>query len=328
MGIKQVADYAGVSIATVSRVLNKSANVSEVKRKKVLDAVKTLGYRPNDLARGLRNMPTSTIGVIIPDITNPFFPSVIRGAGDILHEADITPMIYNSDGNIDIEIEQIKTLISKRVDGLLFMHSEESKRVIDLIESANMPVVFLDRVEDGRFASVKSDNYGGMKIIMDYAYSLGHRDYWYIGGESKVSSARERLQAVFDFERDHSDISIKYASTTFSYEGGLWAFELLKKKFSIPTIIICGNDLIAFGAIDACLKNKLRVPYDISVTGFDDGFLAVHYNPPLTTVAQSPYDLGATGAKLLLEFISGKRKRAVTRVLPIRLIIRQSTTQL
>ncbi|PIJ62946.1 LacI family DNA-binding transcriptional regulator [Mesotoga sp. H07.pep.5.3] len=325
MGIKEVAKRAGVSISTVSRVINKSAKVSEIKRKKVLEAVKILGYKPNDLARGLRNMTTSTVGVIIPDITNPFFPSVIRGAGDILHKAGITPMIYNSDGNISLEIEEVNNLLSKRVDGLLFMHAGESQKVIKIIESTNIPVVFLDRTEDGRFSSVISDNITGMKSIAELAYSLGHRDYWYIGGESGISSARERLEAIKEFEETHPDISVVYESSTFSYEGGVSSFESLSEKFPLPSIIICGNDLLAFGVIDSCIKKGLKVPQDISVTGFDDNFLAAHYDPPLTTVQQSSYELGATGAKLLLEFIFGKRKRPVTKVLPVSLIVRKST---
>jgi len=325
MGIKEVAKYAGVSISTVSRVMNKSARVSEMKYKKVLEAAKILGYKPNYLARGLRNMATSTVGVIIPDIINPFFPSVIRGAGDILHKAGITLMIYNSDENIDFEIEEIEILISKRVDGLLFMHAGESEKVIEIIESENVPVVFLDRIEDGRFSSVKSDNYTGMEEIAEYAYSLGHRSYWYIGGESDVSSARERLEAIRNLEMTHHDISVKYESSRFTYEGGARAFEILSEREPLPSIIICGNDLIAFGVIDSCKKRGLNVPTDVSVTGFDDSFLAARYNPPLTTVKQSSYDLGVTGANLLLELIKGKRKKAVTKVLPVRMIVRQST---
>jgi len=325
VGIREVAKYAGVSISTVSRVMNKSARVSEIKCKKVLEAARILGYKPNYLARGLRNMTTSTVGVIIPDITNPFFPNVIRGAGEILHKAGITPMIYNSDGNTDFEIEEIENLISKRVDGLLFMHAGESQEVIEIIESENIPVVFLDRIEDGRFSSVKSDNYYGMKEIIEYAYSLGHRTYWYIGGESDVSSARERLEAITNFERIHQDVSVRYESSSFTYEGGANSFDVLYKKAPLPSIVICGNDLIAFGVIDSCTERGLKVPTDISVTGFDDCFLAARYNPPLTTVEQLSYELGVTGAKLLLEFIDGKRKNPITKVLPVRMIVRQST---
>lgn len=327
MDIRDVARHAGVSIATVSRVLNNSAKVSDELRSRVLEAVEELDFRPDHLARSLRNRQTSIVGIIIPDISNPFFPLIARGAEDVLRRADISLMIFNSDQKPATELQAVEMMLAKKVDGILFVGTGADNEAVTLMRASRTPVVYLDRSEEGRVASVVTDNYGGMTKIMMYMLELGHTSFWYLGGPPLLSTAVERKRAVIDFSRQHKHISLKVHSGHYTYE---WAFskasELLEAERT-PHAIIAGNDLMAMGVIDACTTANLVVPDDVSVTGFDDIFFASHFNPPLTTIRQLIYKLGALGAKLLREYIKGTRKKPVSRVLEVELVVRASTSR-
>ncbi len=321
--IKDVANKAGVSIATVSRVINKSTPVSEELKKRVLTAINTLGFRPNNLARSMRKKETSLIGMILPDLTNPFFPLITRGAEETFRKKEVSLIIINSDQNLKTEHEAAKMLIDKKVDGILFTGTGEDSKIIDLLLEKTT-VVFLDRINKGKVASVVSDNYGGMRQMLNYLYDLGHRKMWYLGGPENLSSSIERKKAVVDFANEKNDIYILLFHGKFTYE---WGFEKTSQTLNNaihPEAIVCANDMIALGAMHACEEKGFSIPEDLSITGYDDIFFAKYFNPPLTTIRQPMYELGAEGAKLLSEYIKGKRKRPISKIMENYLIPRSS----
>ena len=325
MNIKDVAQKAGVSISTVSRVINGTAFVSEELKEKVLQAIIDLGYSPDYLARGLRLKKTFSVGMIVPDVANPFFAATVRGAEEELRKAGISLIIINTDQEIKEEIDAVKTMVSKRVDGVIFMGSGQETEAVETICKNKIPAVFLDRIDDKRFSSVVINNYAGMFKMMEYLYSTNHRNFIYLGGPEHVKSSQERKRAVLNFANDHSDIAIKCYTGEYSYK---WAMENILPilgKEKTPDAVVCGNDLIAFGVIDALKKKGIKIPEDVSVTGFDDIFYAAHYNPPLTTVHQPNYELGREGARLLLGHIEYGSEKLVSKILPVSLVVRNST---
>lgn len=321
--IRDVANKAGVSIATVSRVINNSSPVSEELKKRVNKAIHELGFRPNTIARSMRNKRSLLVGMILPDISNPFFPFIARGAEDALRKHGISLIIVNSDQNAKLELEAAVMMLDRNVDGVLFTGSGEDSDVVKLLREKTT-TVFLDRSEEGTVTSVVSDNYSGMRRMIEYIYKNCHRRIWYLGGPSDVSSSIERKKAILDFCIEYNDVEILLFDGEFNYEWGLNKTLSLLKTASPPDAIVCANDLIALGAIDACKNKGFRVPEDISITGFDDISFAKHFNPPLTTIHQPIYKLGFEGASLLVEYLKGRRKRPITKVLEVALLIRKS----
>lgn len=325
MNIKDVAQKAGVSISTVSRVINGTAFVSEELKKKVLQTIVDLGYNPDYLARGLRLKKTFSVGMIVPDVANPFFAVTARGAEEELRKAGISLIIINTDQDIKVEIDAIRTMISKRVDGVIFMGSGQETEAVETICKNKIPVVFLDRIDEKRFSSVVIDNYAGMFKMMEYLYSTNHRNFIYLGGPEHVKSSQERKRAVLNFASKHSDIAVKCYPGEYSYKWALEKIPSILGSGKMPDAVVCGNDLMAFGVIDALKKKGVKIPEDVSVTGFDDVFYAAHYSPPLTTVHQPNYELGREGARLLLDCIENGREKLVSKILPVSLVVRDST---
>ncbi|MBO8161829.1 MAG: LacI family DNA-binding transcriptional regulator [Thermosipho sp. (in: Bacteria)] len=323
--IKEVAKKAGVSISTVSRVLNNSAPVSDELRARVEKAIKELGYYPSNIAKSLRKGRTGTIGFILPDITNPFFANVVRGAEDYLRKKGYTLILCNSDQDKDQEVQLLETLISKHIDGLLFTGTGEfNSLLVEKIEKG-LKVVFLDRIIKGINSSyVIVDNREGMNILIDYLIKTGHKHFVFINGNKETFSARIRYE-TFIKKMNENKLRFKHYFTNFSYEAG---YKFAKKLQTIPDAIICGNDLIAYGVIDAIEEKGYKVPDDVSVTGFDDIPFSRHYKPPLTTVRQPMYEMGKKAADLLLKIVEGKKELNKGVVLVPELVIRESTKEL
>lgn len=321
ISIRDVAAAAGVSISTVSRVLNGSAPVSNELKLKVLAAVERLGYNPSILAKGLRKGSTGIIGFIIPDITNPFFSTIVRGAEDYLKKKDYCLIIASSDQS-ETQEEKLLRAFSQRVDGLLFTGTGKQNRVLDELIQKGLKIVFLDRMIKGINSSyVLSDNYNGMKQLMEYLIAKGYRKYYLINGQRETMSAQVRHQAFVETLRNSGISHYRYVFSKFTYDAG---YEITMKMEDLPDVIVCGNDLIAYGAIAALEKRGYTVPDDVAVTGFDDILFSVHHKPALTTVRQPMYEMGKTAAKLLLNLINGKDKEQKGIILPNTLVIRES----
>jgi len=324
--IKDVAKKASVSTATVSRVLNNKPTVTEENRRKVLKAIEELNYTPNIHARAFRMKRSLTVGMILPNLSNPHFPLMLKGAEEELRSKNYNLIIVNSDGIIKYEKEALNALRNKHVDGILFIGSVYDKTVDNLISKINLPLVLLGRRWSKSLPSVSINNFESMMKVFEYLYETGHRNYLYLGGPSNISSSSDREKAANAFKLSKNDVSITIERGQFTYDSG---YERAIKALSTKNInfdaIVCANDLIAFGALGSCKTLNIKVPEEISVTGFDNIDLAAQFTPSLTTVDQNTYEIGRKAAELLLEYIQKKRKNSKSIQLSSKLIIRDST---
>jgi len=320
--IKSVAKLAGVSISTVSRVINNPDSVSEKLRSKVKHAIEYLGYHPNQIARSLRTGSTKLIGFIIPDITNPAFLLMIKGAEDFLKRRGYTFIVCGTDHNTREETKLLRTLLSQNVEGMIVtcsggQNSDFSKTV----ESTNIKMVFMDRrYENSKVPYVGVDNAGGVKKITDHLIETGHKSIIYLSGERNTSSARERLRGFIDSVRNRGiDFQVFYGR--FTFESG---YDLTKRLKKIPDAIVGGNDLVALGAIEALSQMGYCVPHDVSVVGFDDMFYSKYSRPPLTTVRQPIYEMGYMAGKILWQLLNGKHVKKHDVILQTEVILRET----
>ncbi|MGI9951697.1 LacI family DNA-binding transcriptional regulator [Moorellaceae bacterium AZ2] len=327
--IKDVAHKAGVAPSTVSRVMNNSGYVSAEVKERVLKAIEELGFRPNPMAKGLGGGHTYTIGLILPDITNAFFPSLARSIEDTASVHGYTVFLCNSDNEPANEEKYLRTLVQRFVDGIIIVGSSSESSCIQEVASNGIPVVLIDRRVEGVAAdSVFCDNIHGAYLAVTHLLDEGHREIAFLGGPLDVSTTREREQGYILAHQEKGvpiDRSlISYGE--FTYESGFKQMTDLLERGRQPSAVFAANDMLAIGANRAIEGKNLRVPEDISIVGYDDILWAALEKPPLTTVAQPVYRLGMTACEILLERINRpgvQEPRQV--VLQPRLIIRQST---
>ncbi|MGB9680444.1 MAG: LacI family DNA-binding transcriptional regulator [Thermoanaerobacteraceae bacterium] len=328
--IKDIAKLANVSITTVSRVINnKTEGVSEETRERILQLVKEYEYQPNAIARGLVTKKTKTLGLIIPDITNPFFPDIARGVEDSAHIYGYNVFLCNTDDNLDKESEYINALKEKYVDGIIFTSSSIPKQehIKELIKTG-IPIVIMDRrIESEDIYGVFLDNYEGGYIATKHLIDLGHKKIGCITGPLYSKSARERLEGYKEcliengFEYDESVVF----EGDYKINSGITGSEkLLNLHKKISAIFAC-NDLMAYGAYKTIRSRGYKIPDDISIVGFDDIQLSQILEPQLTTIRQPAYDMGLTATRMLIKLIEGEKlNRKIINFKP-KLIIRQST---
>lgn len=324
--IKDIAKRTDVSIATVSRVINnKSEGVSDGTRKRILEVVKELGYQPNALARGLVTKRTKTIGLIIPDIANPFFPDIARVVEDCANKQGYSVFLCNTDDNLHKESQYIKVLGEKCVDGIIFTSNAIPKQehTIELIKNS-IPLVLMDRwVELEGICGVFLDNLKGGYMASKHLIDLGHERIACITGPLYSKTAKDRLEgykkALFE-EGIPVDKSIIVEGDYKINSGFNAAEKLLNKKV---TAIIAFNDLMACGACKSVKANGYRIPEDISIIGFDD--IQLSQMMELTTIRQPSYEMGIAAIKMLIKLIEHKKinKRIIS--FEPSLIVRQST---
>lgn len=320
----EIARAASVSLGTVSHVMNGTATVREPLRQRVLKAIKSLGYEPNELSRGLRLNRTNMIGMVIPDITNPFFPGVVRGVEDVAYKESYRLVLCNTDDDPDKETTYLGQLRSFLPAGILIIPTPDSA----IAESvAGPPVVCIDRRPEGwngDFVAVA--NREGAYKAAQHLLDMGHRRIGVISGPSHLMNARERLHGFSQCLQD-AGISISpeyFQEALFDSESGYTSAMRLLQLLPRPTAIFATNDQMAMGALLAIRDAKLRCPKDISIIGFDGLDQTELTDPPLTTVYQPGYQLGYTAARLLLERIAGSQDPAREIVLDTELRIRSS----
>jgi len=325
--IKDVARSAGVSVATVSRVLNSDPNVASETRSRVFDAVTRLDYRPSSLARGLRTAETHTVGVILPDVTNPFFAAVLRGIEEVAWERGRQILIGDTANDEARQAAYLRLLTDKRTDGVLALSARgDLTPLLDL--GRRLPVVLACEYVDGDpLPSVAIDNVGAALEATSHLTDLGHTRIAYIGGPPGVILCRDRRRGweqALRFVPAHRGRSPLMDRGDFTIDSGKAAAERLLSlpDHERPTAIFCANDEMAIGAMQAARAAGLRVPEDLSVVGFDDIAMSRVVYPTLTTVSQPMYDLGRTAMELLLD---GGAPAPGRRVLPHRLMVRGST---
>jgi len=327
--MKEIARLAGVSLGTVSHVLNDTVKVREPLRKRVLDAVQRTGYQPSQLARGLRKDKTNILAMIIPDILNPFFPGVVRGAEDIAFANGYRLVLCNTDNDHAKEISHLKALQSYLPSGLIVIPSDFSELAAqtDSYRKAGSAVVCIDRLPrhwDGD--SVTINNAEGSYNATSYLIDLGHRNLAAITGPLHLTNSQDRLKG---FKRALRQAGLEAApeylqETTFDRAGGYAKTRILLRMVPRPTAIMACNDMIALGALQAIREANLRCPEDISLMGFDGLDMTEMTTPQLASVYQSPYQLGATAAQLALDRVKDKNSPVRKIVMKTELRIRES----
>jgi LacI family transcriptional regulator len=327
--IKDVAQHAQVSVTTVSHVINGTRFVSEAARLRVQQAIAALNYVPSALARSLKSSRTHTVGMMIPNNSNPYFAEIIRGIEDTCFEAGFNVILCNSDDDPHKQAQYVRVLSEKQVDGLIVLSSGGDPELIATLRSAGMPQVVVDREIDDLAADLVEVNHElGGYLATRHLLELGHRRIACIAGPQALSPARQRVQG---YHRALTEVGLRVddkllRSADFTSAGGHEAMSsLLRMRQRRPSAVFASNDLMAIGAVCAAAEAGLRIPEDLSVIGFDDIALAAYCNPPLTTVVQPKHQTGALAARLLLERIAQRDKPLRREILQPALCLRRST---
>lgn len=327
--MKQIAKRAGVSLGTVSHVMNDTARVREPLRKRVLEAVTALGYQPSQLARGLRRDRTNMIGMIIPDVTNPFFTAVVRGAEDVAFANGHRLILCNTDNDHSKELVHLNALRTYLPAGLLVIPSNFSDLTAqaESYRKAGTAVVCIDRLpRHWEGDSVTVSNEESVYGATNYLIRLRHRRLAMITGPLHLTNAQDRVQGFRRAAREAKlTVSPKcILETTFDRPGGYEKAKILLRMLPRPTAIFAANDLIAFGVLQAIREAGLRCPEDVSVIGFDNLEMSEMTNPSLTSVHQPGYQMGAAAANILLKRVSGDSSPSVHLILETQLRMRES----
>lgn len=327
--IHDVAKYAGVGSITVSRVINNSGYISPETRERVRKAIVELGYVPNTLARSLRSRRTNTVGLIITDITNPFFTTLARGVEDAANEAGYTVIFCNTDEDAAKEEKYLNVLLQKQVDGLLLVPTHRSLDTIRQVVKRGTPVVVLDRrIPEVDVDTVRCDSIDGAYQLTKYLISLGHRQIAVMSGAVGVSTADDRV-AGYRKALDEYGITIldQYILRgEFTPDSG---YSMTKQAINLPprpTALIAANNFITIGAMKALQEVGIEVPEDMALVGFDDLPPAIVTFPFFTVVFQPAYDMGTRAMELLLKRLNEKEMEVKQElILPTQLILRHSS---
>jgi LacI family transcriptional regulator len=324
--IKHVAEAAGVSTATVSRVLSGKSPVSEEVRKRVLSAVESLEYRPNALARSLREETTKTLGLVVSNVMNPFFTAVARAVEDAASKKGYSVILCNADEDADKEDFYLEVLLQKRVDGLIISPARNKSRQLSGLVRAGVPVIFVDRSIEGLgIPAIRVDGRKAIEDLVEYFVRLGHERLAIVSGPPEVVTGAERLNAFLDSVRKRRvTIPEEYVRLgDFRRESGRRAMRELLQLRQQPTAVLVVNNLMCLGALQAAREAGCRIPEDISIASFDDVTWFELMEPPITAIAQPTQELGVMAAQMLLEQLEEDRKPE-SRTLEAELVIRGS----
>ncbi|MCK5148968.1 LacI family DNA-binding transcriptional regulator [bacterium] len=328
--LKDLAKRLKVSPSTVSRALNDHPDISSPTKKRILALAESLDYHPDNVAQSLKNACTKTIGVIIPEIKHDFFASVLDGIEDITHEAGYTILLCKSNESYEREVINTKVLASHRIAGLIVSIAQDTKDSLHFqsLQRRRIPLVFFDRVfEDFPSSKVIVNDEEGAFSAVNYLIKSGYKRIAHIGGPQHLSIAKKRFQGYCRaLEENNIPVNMDYVLFGGMYEedGGV-AFDRLH-QFK-PDAVFAVNDPVAVGAIVKIKAVGLSIPKDVAVVGFSDNAIASIIDPPLTTIAQPAYEMGASAARLLMDEIQQKnsQRKAVVETLKTRLIIRKTT---
>lgn len=324
--IRDVATMAGVSVATASRVVNGHPGVREPARSNVLQAVQELGYRTNALARGLATGTMRTVGLVIPDIMNPFFPALARAVEDAAHADGYALILGNSDNAPDREAAYIRLLHDRFVDGMIVASSGAPGALQDLV--GDTPIVLLDRRVPGwPVPGVSTDNRAGARLAVEHLIARGHRRIAHLGGPPELTSSADRREG-YEVALRAAGIEPQlswYIGGAFTFEDGYERMLRLMAGDAACTAVFAGNDLIAIGALQACQDRGWAVPERMAIVGFDDLLLARLVRPRLTTVLQPAYQAGTLAWRLLTERLADSDAHPADILLEPRLVVRETT---
>ena len=335
--IKDVALRAGVSVTTVSHVVNDTRHVSAKGRERVEQAIRELGYVPNAMARSLKSNTTSTLGMLIPNSSNPYFAEIVRIVEDRCFGAGYTLVLCNTDDEPRRQSVYLQVLAERRIDGLIVVSTggEEDDSLVRQLHGLRIPTVLVDReIADPDCDLVETAHMQGGLLAVRHLLSLGHRRIACIGGPAGVMPSEQRIEGwrmalaeagVGGPQGAGADALLWRGG--FTSQGGYEAMHAILRTEPAPSAVFVCNDLMAIGALRAAHESGVHVPDDLSIVGFDDIEFSAYTSPPLTTVAQPKERIGALAVDMLLERVGGKRRDPRKVVLQPELRVRASTAR-
>ena len=320
-----VARLAGVSPSTVSRILNGTAKVSDDKRQAVLAAIEQVNFAPNQMAQGLKKGRSMTIGIVVQDISSPFFDETLRGIDDGLKGTGYASVIVSGHWNAEEETDRVRLLLARKVDGIILLSGRIADDVV-LKFSTQKPIVSTGRaLHTSTALGFKTDNEYGAWLAVRHLVQLGHRRIAFISGPANNHDADERL-AGYRRALEEAQIEIDPAlivEGNYHEASGMMAMNRLFDTHQQFTAVFAANDLSAYGARLALYRKGIRVPDDISLVGFDDLPGSSYTTPPLTTIRQPLYDMGRIATEALLRLINGEAVQG--EIPPVELVVRETT---
>lgn len=326
--MRDVAAKAGVSIKTVSRVVNDQGEIADATRQRVLVAINELGYRPSRIARAMVTQRSHTVGLVIPDITNPFFPEVARGVQDLAQSRDYNVFICNTDENAQEDLQTLHSLADQAVDGIIVFSSMVSDDKLSAFADSFRPIITINRhFKHPSVGLVIVDNYHGARLAMDHLFEKGHTAIAMLTGNSASPQKIRRVKGYCDALTE-AGLPVNQnwiIPDTPNMANGYKATRRLLTQYPQITAIFTYNDLLALGTLRACYELGRRVPQDCAVIGFDDIQLATMVTPSLTTVHYDKYALGQLAMKRLFEMIENPEAVFSPIEVGVKLAIREST---
>jgi LacI family transcriptional regulator len=326
--IKDIAREAGVSPQTVSRAINDKGEISPQTQERILRIAERLGYRPNSIARSLATRRTQNIGLVVPDVSNPFFAGIARGIEDAAHQVNYNVFLCNTDENVDRETNAIQSLEAQRVDGIILCSARLSEQQLLQVADRYQPLVLVNRqIDHPQTGCVIVDDARGAAEATHYLLRLGHRDIGLLAGPQASHSGRERMRGYQEAMQTYT----KHVPPRWQVhgppqvEGGHIAARRLLQQAPELTALLAYNDLVAVGALRACTEAGRRVPHDCAIVGCDDVPLAALVSPALTTVHIPTYNLGQQAIGLLLEMMCEDGSQPLPIVITPHLVIRDSS---
>ncbi|WP_062367231.1 LacI family DNA-binding transcriptional regulator [Variovorax paradoxus] len=331
--IKDVALRAGVSVTTVSHVVNDTRHVSAKGRERVEEAIRELGYVPNAMARSLKSNTTSTLGMLIPNSSNPYFAEIVRIVEDRCFGAGYTLVLCNTDDEPRRQSVYLQVLAERRIDGLIVVSTGagDDDSLVTQLDGLRIPTVLVDReIADPACDLVETAHMQGGLLAVRHLLSLGHKRIACIGGPVGVMPSEQRIEgwrmALAEAGTAPNADALLWRGG-FTSQGGYEAMHAILRTEEAPSAVFVCNDLMAIGALRAAHESGVRVPDELSIVGFDDIELSAYTSPPLTTVAQPKERIGALAVDMLLERVGGKRRDARKVVLQPELRVRASTAR-
>lgn len=294
-----------------------------------MEVAQELGYRPNSMARGLKTNRSQTIGVLIPDITNPLFPPILRGIQDGLETAGYTPLIANTDNDVEREQNAFHAMRARSVDGFITATARSDRVILNEIARAGTPVVLVNRTLDGAaLPAALADDEHGVQLAVRHLRDLGHRHIVHLAGPPDLSTGRRRLAgfraAMAELGLEPNQELILFSEAFTEREGARLCSELLGRGLHFKAIV-AGNDLMALGCYDVFAERGIDCPKDVSIVGFNDMPFADHLSPPLTSIRIPHYEIGCRAAELLLDSLNGPGTGPRQALLQPELVVRDST---
>ena len=326
--MKDVAERAGVSLSAVSLVLSgrHRESISAETRKRILAIVDELGYRPNQRARSLATGLTNVLGVVVSEISNPFFPDIIHSFEVAATACGFETQLVNTEYDAQRAKFAVRKMIDNRVCGVAIFTSQFERKMLDEIVRNRIPIVSVGSEPAEPWISRITIDFGkGLQSLLRHLVSLGHRSFAAIAGPKEIPSVRQYVDTLKSVAKKEGLRINQVLSCNYRHDGGMQSVHTLVRDPNFPTAILCGNDLIALGAISALEQAGIRVPQDVSIVGFDDLVFARLARPPLTTAAVPREELGSLAFQMISKMTGLKRPQEESRLLAPTLVVRGST---